>query len=307
MAKKEEWVITMTKNQITAGSMNTDYLPERKRLRRKKKIRKFSYTLLTYIALILIALVCAGPFFWIFITSFKSSQNIYDMSIFIKNPTLDNYIGVFNYMSLPRYILNTVIITVGGIVLDVLLAALCAYPLACMDFYGKKFIFGALISTMILPNAAGLVVNYLTIKNLGLLDKYFGVILPSAVTVFSIILMRQAYLNIPNDLVDAAKIDGASELKTWYKIMVPQIKPAVSTIVIFDFIGRWNTFLWPIIVLQNPQKYPLAAALKYLGGQFNYKFGYIAAGTVISIIPVIIIFLAFQKYFVNTVAGAIKA
>lgn len=279
----------------------------RKRNKWKRKTKKTASIILLYLMLLIIAFVCAGPFLWLLSTTFKSGENIYEMSFFVKNPTLQNYIGVIDFMNLPRVLSNTTIITVVGILFDILLAALCAYPLACMNFFGKKFIFGALVSTMILPAAAGMVVNYITIQKLGLIDKFSGVILPSAVTVFSIILLRQAYLGIPKELTEAAKIDGASEIKTWYTIMLPGVMPAVSTLVIFDFISRWNAFLWPIVILQSPEKYPLATALKYLNGQFNYKFGYIAAGTVISIIPVVIIFLAFQKYFVNTVAGAIKA
>jgi putative chitobiose transport system permease protein len=295
MVNEEGWAITMI-NEI----LETDNAQQYQKT--KKKVSVF----LVYLLLVIVAFICAGPFLWLLSTSFKSGQNIYEMSFFVKNPTLVNYIGVITFMSFPLYFFNTVIITVGGILLDVILAALCAYPLACMDFWGKKFIFGALMSTMILPAAAGMIVNYLTIKDLALMNNLFGVILPSAVAVFSIILMRQAYLGVPKELIDAAEIDGATQLRTWYQIILPQTLPAVSTLVIFDFIAFWNSFLWPIIILQDPSKYPLAAALKYLNGEFNYKFGYIAAGTVLSIIPVIIIFLAFQKYFINTAAGALK-
>ncbi len=274
-------------------------------LKSRRKIKKVISVISTYLLLLIIALICAGPFLWLINASFKSGQNIYDMKFF-NNPSLVNYIGVMNFMSLPRYFMNTVIITIGSIVIDVIFSALCAYPLACMDFYGKNIVFGALISTMILPCAAGLVVNYITIVKLHLLNTFLGVILPSGVSVFSIILLRQSYLVIPKELTDAAKIDGASEIMIWYKIMLPEIKPSISTIIIFDFIGKWNSFLWPIIILQDPKKYPLATALKYLNGQFNYKFGYIAAGTVISIIPVIIIFLTFQKYYISAISGAIK-
>lgn len=277
-----------------------------KYLLRKKRINKIRSYSLTYIVLIILALFFAGPFLWLISSSFKSGQNIYDMNFFFKNPTFANYKGVADFMNLWKYFGNTVIITVGSIAIDVVFSALCAYPLACMDFYGKKIVSTALISTMILPSAAGLVVNYLTIKNMGLMNTYLGVILPGAVSVFSIILMRQSYISIPKELIEAAKIDGASEVKVLYKIMVPEIMPAVSTIIIFDFINKWNAFLWPIIVLQDSDKYPIATALKYISGQFNYKFGFIAAGAVISIVPVIIIFLVFQKYFIDTMAGAVK-
>lgn len=277
----------------------------KKRLYIRKTKKALSNTIV-YIFLLLIAFFCAGPFLWMVLTSLKPGQNIYEISLSFNNLSLSNYVGLLNYLSFPRYVFNSVIITVGGIALDIFLSALCAYPLACMNFYGKKFVFGALLSTMILPNAAGLVVNYLTVSGMKLNNTLIGVIIPGAASVFSIILLRQAYLGIPGELVDAAKIDGASEFKTWYAIMVPHIMPAISTLVIFDFIARWNAFLWPIVILQDPNKYPLATALLYLKGMFNYKFGFIAAGTIISIIPVIVIFMVFQKYFINTVAGAIK-
>ncbi len=279
-------------------------------LKRRKKdmsrLRPVVKVLVVYFLLVLLGLLCAGPFLWLLGTSLKSGQNIYDISLFIKAPTLQNYSGVMSFMPMPRYMLNTIIITGGGIIIDIVFSSLCAYPLAHMKFWGKRVIFGALISTMILPCAAGLVVNYLTISRLGLLDKYMGAVLPGAVSVFSIILIRQAYLSIPKEMIEAAKIDGASELRIWYGIMLPEIMPVISTVIIFDFISKWNAFLWPIIVFQDPAMYPVATALKYLMGQFNYKFGYIAAGTVLSVIPVIAVFVAFQKYFVNTIAGAVK-
>lgn len=277
-----------------------------KNIKRKRTRRKIQSYTGTYALLIIVSLLCAGPFLWLLSTSFKSGQNIYDINLFFKHPTLSNYTGVIKFMELWKFVGNSLIITCGSIIIDVVLSSLCAYPLACMDFYGKKFVLTALLSTMIIPAAAGLVVNYLTIKDMHLMNTYLGVILPGAVSVFSIILLRTAYMGIPKDMIEAAKIDGASEIKIWLKIMVPEVMPAVSTIVIFDFIGKWNAFLWPTIILQDPKKYPIATALKYLNGQFNYKFGYIASGTIISIIPVIIIFMVFQKYFISTISGAIK-
>lgn len=260
-----------------------------------------------YAILVLVALVAAGPFIWMTLTAFKSGQNIYDPAIHLADLTVSNFVGVWTFLDIPAYLGNTVVITVGSIAIDVVLASLCAYPLACMRFPGRDAIMVALIAAMIIPAAAGMVINYLTLSRLHLLNTLVGVILPGSLKVFSIVLLRQAYLGVPRDLIEAARIDGASELLIWRKIMVPSILPAISTVVIFDFIGRWNEFLWPVIVLQDPKKYPLAAALQYLNGSFNYKFGYIAAGTVISIIPVLLIFIIFQKNYINAVAGAVKA
>lgn len=275
-------------------------------MRNARKGRKAVNMALTYVMLILIAIVCAGPFLWLLAASFRSGQNIYDISLIPQNPTLENYIGVWEFLSVPRYLLNTVIITVASIAMDVILSALCAYPLACMRFKGKNFILGVLLASMIIPAAAGMIINYLTISAMHLLDTLAGVVLVGSVKVFSIILLRQGYMGVPKDLIEAARIDGAGELRIWWQIMLPGIMPTVSTVIIFDFISRWNEFLWPIIVLQDPAKYPLAAALQYLNGSFNYKFGYIAAGAIISVIPVIVVFVLCQKNYIEAVSGAVK-
>ena len=269
---------------------------------RKKVIPKLG----NYLILSFIAVICAGPFLWMVSTSFKTGTNIYDLRFFNFRPTFDNYIGVMEFLSVPKYIANTLIITLSSIALDVIFSAMCAYPLACMEFKGKKIIMGALLSSMIIPAAAGMIINYLIISKMHLLNNLVGVILPGSVKVFSIILLRQSYLGIPKELVEAARIDGAGEGRIWWKIMMPGILPSVSTVIIFDFISRWNEFLWPIIVLQDPEKYPLATALQFLNGSFNYKFGYIAAGTVISIVPIIIVFLLCQKNYIEAVSGAVK-
>ena len=273
-------------------------------IKRKRKI--IINNTVTYLGLILISILCAGPFLWMLSTSFKTGQNIYDLNFFFSNPTLSNYIGVCEFLSVPKYIFNTLVITLSAIAIDVIFSALCAYPLACMEFKGKKVILALLVASMIIPAAAGMIINYLIISKIHLLDTLAGVILPGSVKVFSIILLRQSYMGIPKELIEAARIDGANETRIWWKIMMPGIMPSVSTIIIFDFISRWNEFLWPVIVLQDPEKYPLATALQYLNGAFNYKFGYIAAGTVISIIPIIIVFLLCQKNYIEAISGAVK-
>ena len=272
----------------------------------KRGIKKGVDYLLTYLLLIFIAAICAGPFLWLLLSSLRSGANMYDLHFSLSQFSLTNYSGVIEFMHLEKYVLNPVIITVGGIVIDVLFASLSAYPLACMEFRGKGLVSSVLIAAMIIPAAAGMIVNYLTISKMHLIDSLLGVILPSSVRVFSIILLRQAYFSIPKELIEAGKIDGAGELRIWGQIMLPGIMPSISTVVIFDFIGNWNSFLWPIIVLQDPEKYPLATALQYLNGAFSYKFGYVAAGTVISIIPILLVFIMFQKNYIEAISGAVK-
>lgn len=272
----------------------------------RKKIKKVTNYFFTYLLLILIAILCAGPFVWLLLSSFRTGANIYSLHFSLQDFSFFNYTGVVEYMNLSGYLWNTVVITFGGIIIDIVFSSLCAYPLATMEFKGKNLIFTILVGTMIIPAAAGMIINYLTISKMHLLNTMLGVILPSSVKAFSIVLLRQAYLGIPNELIEAAKLDGAGELKIWRHVMIPGIIPSISTIVIFDFINNWNAFLWPIIVLQDPDKYPLATALQYLNGSFSYKFGYVAAGTIISIIPVLLVFMIFQKNYIEAVSGAVK-
>ena len=276
------------------------------RLKKKIKTKVIVSNLISYILLITIAIICAGPFIWLLLSSLRTGANIYDLHFSLSSFSFANYTGVMEFMKLHKYVWNTVVITFGAIAIDVVFSAMCAYPLATMNFKGKNFVFGVLVATMIIPAAAGMIINYLTISRMNLLDNVMGVILPSSVKTFSIILLRQAYLGVPKELIDAAKIDGAGQFFTWLKVMLPGIIPSISTVVIFDFIGNWNAFLWPIIIFKNPEKYPLATALQYLNGSFSYKFGYVAAGTILSIIPVLIVFMLCQKNYIEAVSGAVK-
>ena len=276
------------------------------RLKKKIKTKVIISNLISYFLLITIAIICAGPFIWLLLSSLRTGANIYDLHFSLSSFSFANYTGVMEFMKLHKYVWNTVVITFGAIAIDVVFSAMCAYPLATMNFKGKNFVFGVLVATMIIPAAAGMIINYLTISKMNLLDNVMGVILPSSVKTFSIILLRQAYLGVPKELIDAAKIDGAGQFFTWLKVMLPGIIPSISTVVIFDFIGNWNAFLWPIIIFKSPEKYPLATALQYLNGSFSYKFGYVAAGTILSIIPVLIVFMLCQKNYIEAVSGAVK-
>lgn len=274
-------------------------------VKQRKALKKSVITLLMYAALLLTALICAGPFLWLLSTSFKSSENIYTLNLLPKHFSWDSYVGVFKLLDIFRMLVNSLIIAGGGVALNAVMGAMCAYPLAKMDFYGKKLVNTALVATMIIPAAAGLVVNYITIQRMGLGGNFLGVIIPNSVNVFSIILLRQAYMAIPKELMDSARIDGAKEFRIWRSIMLPQILPSVATVVIMDFINKWNMFLWPLLIL-NVDQYPVATGLKHISGQFNYKFTNVAAGTVVAVVPVVVLFVLCQKYYVNVTTGALK-
>mgnify|MGYP002515802430 FL=1 len=276
-----------------------------KRMRNKRMAKKTANMTLCYILLVLVSILCAGPFLWLLSTSLKSNENIYALRLIPEHPSLEAYRNVFKLLNIGSMLKNSVIIAGGGVLLNIILGTLCAYPLAKIDFYGKKLINNALLATMIIPAAAGMVVNYITIQNMHLNQNFLGVILPNSVNVFSIILLRQAYLAVPRELLDSARIDGASELRIWWSILLPQIRPTVLTVIIMDFINKWNMFLWPLLILDVDQ-YPVATGMQYISQSFQYKFVNVAAGTVLSALPVIILFIIFQKQYINTSAGAIK-
>ncbi|MEK5239416.1 carbohydrate ABC transporter permease [Paenibacillus sp. FSL L8-0470] len=261
-----------------------------------------------YLLLILLALFMMGPFLWLLSVSLMPGRNVFSSPPAIL-PTFidfDNYVQVWQFMSFPRYITNTVIIAVLGVVFNVLLASTTAYPLAVFHFKGRNFVFTLLIATMIIPSSTAMIVHYLTIQAFHLGNSYLGVVLPAAVSVFNIFLMRQTFLGIPSDIRDSGKMDGASELRIFWQLVLPLVKPGIAVIVLLEVMAFWNNFLWPIVILDDPEKYPLAAALTYLNGQFSYNFGWIAAGTMISVIPIIVVFLFTQKYYMEGIAGAIK-
>lgn len=276
--------------------------------KRVAMVRKIINYILVYAGLIAIAIFMVGPFAWLLSTSINISGNVYAFppQLVPKPDGLDNFVKVWTAMPFGRYFFNTVHITLVGVGLSLLLASMAGYPLARLTFPGRNIIFGLILSTMMIPNSTGMIVNFVTLQKMKLVDTIPAVYLPSAVSAFGIFLMRQTYITIPRDLEDAARIDGCSELRIWLQIMLPLVKPGLISLAIFEFVAYWGTFLWPLIILQDPNKYPMAAGLQYLQGMFAFNFRYIAAGGVISIIPVIIMFLVLQRHFVSGLHGALK-
>ena len=272
-----------------------------------KALRLTRWTLL-YALLLFFALVSVGPFLWLVSTSLKSGNVFaYPPQLLPENPTLEAYITVWNAQDMPRFLWNTVLITFWGVAANVALSATAGYALARVRFPGRNIIFGLILSTLVLPDTVGIIVNFITLARLGLINTIIGVVLPYAVVAVNIFIMRQAFIGIPSELEDAARIDGASSFGIWWRIMLPLVRPALMTVVIFQFVNMWNLYIWPLIVLQDPDKYPLSVAIASLTqGELSLNFSNIAAATVISIIPVIILFLALQRYFIEGLAGSVK-
>lgn len=261
-----------------------------------------------YAALTALAIFTAFPLLWLLSTALRPHGRVFGFPPPAPWPVgLDNFVGVWQTMPIPRFLVNTLIITGAGVGLNLLLCALAAYPLARLRFPGRNLIFFILLSTLMLPAHVGLIVNFVTMARLHLIDTYAAVVLPSAVSVFGIFLLRQQYLSIPQELEDAARIDGASELGLWWRVMLPLIAPGLATLAIFEFVAFWNSFLWPLIVLKSPDKYPMAVGLLYLSGLFAHNTRLIAAGAVMMTIPILVVFIFTQRYFMRGITlGAVR-
>lgn len=266
-------------------------------------------TVLIYALLIALAVFTVGPYYWMLKTSLETASSVFAFPPnWIPKPiTFENFVNVWNSLGVYKYVVNSVIITAAGVFLSVALAALFAYPLARWQFPGRNLLFFMVLLPMMVPVQGGFIINFLTTRNLGLVNTYWGVILPQAVTLFGVFLLRQAYMGIPRDYEDAARIDGAGEFFIWFRVMLPQIKPALATLVLLQFIAYWNDFLWPLIVLRDPDMYPLSVGLLYLSDTFQTNFRNVAAGAVIATTPIAVLFIFLQQYFIKGLtSGGVK-
>jgi len=268
----------------------------------------------TYVVLGLILVFAVFPFLWTLAISLTdktvaSGTSIYDFpsSLFPRHLTFNNFLDIYQKFGLGKYIVNSVVISSCTVLGTLLVATLAAYPLARLNFPFRNFIFALILSTLVLPSETSFIVNVITLKNLGILGTYAGVVLPLLSTAFGIFVMRGAYLSIPETLLEAARIDGATELQIWWRVMLPLSVPSITALAIFTLVGSWNDYFWPSLALiTNEDLHPLAVAVLKLKGQFNYDPFNVAAGAMIMMLPVLVVFLAAQRYFMRGLDGAVK-
>lgn len=270
----------------------------------------------THSVLILASILSIFPFLWLISTSLKGAgENIfaYPPVLIPQDFTFENYVGVWNRVNLLGYFINSMIVAAGTVILNLILSSLAAYPLARMEFRGKKITFFAILATIMIPFQAIMLPVYLITIKLHLIDTvsntagYIGLIMPFAVSAFGIFLMRQAFLGIPREMEEAAIVDGCNVFQIFWRVLLPMVKPSLAVLAIFTFIGSWGEFLWPSIVLTKETLYTLPVGVNNLQGMFSSNWRFIAAGSIISIIPIIIFFLAMQKYFISGEnEGAVK-
>lgn len=267
--------------------------------------------ILRYILLILVLIIILSPTLWVFSTSFKSSEEklfTTPPSIIPKLPTMGNYIDSLDVMNYFRGTFNSFFITISAVLLNLILCSLGAYPLARMNFIGRQTILLSILATFMIPPQVIIVPLYIMVSGLGLGNTYAGVILPMGINALGIFLMYQAFRGIPIELEEAAIIDGATDLQIWSKIMIPLIKPTIAAVSILLFITYWNRFLWPMIILNSEEFYPLQVQLVNLvKGLFGANWRTTAASAVLTSIPPVLFFLWLQKYFISgMMSGALK-
>ncbi|MER3495037.1 MAG: sugar ABC transporter permease [Mastigocladus sp. ERB_26_2] len=264
-------------------------------------------TIGTYIILSAIAIVTLFPLFWLVSTALKSqTENIFQSppQLLPSQPTFENFVSVWQSNPFGQYLFNSTLVAVLTVGLNLLFCALAAYPLARLSFPGRDWIFIAIISTIMIPFQIVMIPLYILTVQLGLRNTYLGIIFPSLASAFGIFLLRQAFMSVPKEMEEAARMDGCSESGIWWHVMLPAVRPALVTLAIFVFIGSWSDFLWPLIVIQDESLYTLPLGVAKLAGTFSLDWRLVAAGSVISILPVMILFLFLQRYIVPTETGS---
>lgn len=257
----------------------------------------------TYFILVLIALLILFPLFWLISTAFKSpTENLFDFppKLFPQQPTFNNFIQVWQSNPFGQYLWNSIIVALLTVIFNLLFCALAAYPLARLSFRGRDFIFLLIVATLLIPFQIVMIPLYVLTVKLGLRNSYLGIILPNLASAFGIFLLRQAFQGVPKELEEAARIDGCSEFGIWWNIMLPSVRPALITLAIFVFIGAWSDFLWPLLILDQPEYYTLPLGVAQLASTFSLDWRLVAAGSVISIAPILLLFLWIQRYIVPT-------
>ena len=270
----------------------------------KKTLSKISI----HTILIATSLLSIFPFIWLTSTSIKGiNEDIfsYPPMIIPQDFTWTNYIDVWQKVNFMGYFANSMIVAGLTVLLNLILSSLAAYPLARMQFKGKKIAFFSILATIMIPFQAIMLPVYIITLKLHLIDSvsavagYLGLVMPFAVSAFGIFLMRQAFLKIPRELEEAAIIDGCNVFQMFIKIVLPMVKPTLAVLAVFTFIGSWGEFLWPSIMLTRDSMYTLPVGINNLQGMFSANWRFIASGSIISTIPIIIFFLAMQKYFIS--------
>jgi multiple sugar transport system permease protein len=259
-----------------------------------------------YIVLILFALLFLLPMAWMLSTSLKPKSQWFSRELewIPRTFTWQNYATLLNNPSTPilRWFTNSLLVATIATALVLIVDALAAYAYARMEFRGRKTLFALLLSTLFMPGIMFLVPNFLTVFRLGLLNNYAGVIIPGLAGVFGVFFLRQFFETLPRDLEEAAAIDGAGPVQVFTRVALPLARPALATLAIITFLGSWNDFLWPLLILKDRALQTLPPGLRTLQGAYTSEYGQMMAGAVIAAVPVLVLYVLLQRYIVESVA-----
>ena len=258
-----------------------------------------------YLIAVLGLVAVAAPFVWMFLGSFKSQGELLRVppTWLPEAPTTQNYDDLFSKASFPRYFFNSTVVALVVTAGNLLFCSMIGYALAKLRFRGRNALFVLVMATLMVPGMVTFVPLFVFVTNAGLANSYPGLILPFLVSPFGVFLMRQFFSGLPDDLMDAGRVDGTSELGIFARIMLPLTRPALATLGILTFLGSWNNFLWPLVIAQTEEKYTLPVALAlYSTGQNAQNFGLLMAGAVVVVVPVLVMFLAFQRHVTKGIA-----
>ena len=264
-----------------------------------------------YVVLILCAISMLLPFFWMVLTSFMTNEEIFSYPIRFFPETFDfsNYKNVFVNMPLAKYFLNSLLVSAITTIGQVIIASMAGYAFARFTFRGKELLFIIILLTMMVPPQVNIIPLFYVMRELNLVDTYAALILPGFFGGFGIFLMRQWFIKLPKSVEEAAKIDGSNNFEIFFKIALPLAVPAIMTLAIFTFVSSWNSFIWPLIITNSDEMKTLPVALAAFKGSYRETivWGELMACSVISVIPVIVVFLLGRKYFINDLlAGSLK-
>ena len=269
-------------------------------MREMATARKTLRIALFYLMLLVIVLFTVLPFLWMLSSSFKGAEAIRTIPIrwIPEHPTLEGYQRVFNMQgfSFARSSLNSLLLAIACTIVAVSSAAMAAFVFAKLPFKGSNKLFGLYLATMMIPGTVTMVPNYIILRMLGLLDTYTGLILPSLANAFGVFLMRQSMMSVNDAYMESAYLDGASLYRIFFQIMLPMVMPTLSTMVLLSFMGSWNSYLWPLIVLTSTDKQTLQVVLGNMNGMYKNNEHVLMAGAVLTILPILIVYLVSQRY-----------
>lgn len=260
---------------------------------------------LLYLAIAALFILVVFPFYWMIVTSLQPQDAVFSVppQLWPRHLTFQNYVDAWNAAPWLRYFGNTLFVAVASTLISLTTSSLAAFAFACIDFKGKEALFSLVLSVMMIPAATTLIPNFLIIRTLGWYDKFYALIIPFAASVFGIFLLRQYFMSMPKELWEAAQIDGASRLRYFRSIALPLAKPAIVTIAINSFLGSWTSFLWPTVMTQSQNKQLIEVALNAFLGENGQQWSQLAAASVFTTVPIVVLFFFVQRQFIEGIGG----